>query len=454
MTLDSSEVAVPSLTTNTLLVQVGRFLSDPSAQDFETRSHTRRSLSINGLLDFCSLVEAVVLHEKLGTLTGSIHEEAAQYVSHPLLATIVDAGILARNSIPLDISRARVDLEILLGAKKLSRPLIPGGAVAHEWSELLPEIFASSEEPARPVRPLFNHDEFIVAAYHPLDQQLLHAATNPIEFLRGDKFENVIAGTGEGARASHMLRSYLYYSAAVSSGNTLVPDYPRVRLISAINDHLRLVVASVITQFQSLIRAELSADIDQLLAVERPLGVPLPAFSAILLSRASTIEELPARLLELRDEYTPLRSSLSHFRQELSHATNIAEIADARRKVALAFSSISQELQSRSTTVDRLIGIADVASHGLELVANPASARPSMLSKPIDWLRQWWYRRPLIQSFDVLDELKQIRRYNQLAQKVFGLEIDAADVRDFRTAQHALNSMFSHAADQPGAFDG
>lgn len=443
-----------TLITNTLLVKVGSFLDDPSTQFFEPCDVRQPNLSVGGLFDFCTLVEAVVLHKELATISGDVDEKSAHFLDHPLLTALTAAGVLRVGAIPLSISQAKADVTNLLGELKLSKPLVTERGVALYWGELLPELFEADDIPVPPTYALANHDEFMRAIYHPVSQPLLHGASDVVSFLRGDQFESFISGTGEAERASHVLRSYLYYSNATTRRVTFVPDYPRIPYILGINEQLRRLTSSVMAKSQQLIHDELAGDIDQLLAVERPLGVPLPSFSAILLSRVSSVDDIPGKLLELREEYKPLRSALYEFNLSLTSAKTIGEVADARTRIAQAFRAVDARLHQKTTILDRLTSISEVASQGIRLATNPLSASASVLSRPVEWLRGWWYRRPLVQLFSVLDELKQIKHYHELGQAVFGLPLDPSGVREFRRTQYSLQNMFRSGQDTRGDNNG
>jgi hypothetical protein len=445
--------AATTLTTNTLLVQVGRFLDDPSAQFFEPGAVNQANLSVGGLFDFCNLVEAVVLHKELATIAGDVDDKSAKFIDHPLLTALTAAGVLRVGAIRLNISQAKADVTALLGELKLSKPLITKRGVALDWGELLPELFEAGNRVV-PTYAVSNHWQFMQAIYHPSSQVILHGVSDPVEFLRGDQFASFITGTGEAERASHVLRSYLYYSNATAGRTAFVPDYPRIPYVSGINEQLRRLTTSVVERSQKLVHEELAGDIDQLLAVERPLGVPLPSFSAILLSRVSSVDDIPMKLLELREEYKSLRSSLYEFNLGLISAKTIGEVGDARKRIDQAFRAVDSKMHQKTTILDRLTSISEVASQGLKLSANPLSASASVLARPVEWLRGWWYRRPLAQLFSVLDELRQIKRYNELARNIFGLELDPRSVREFRRTQYALQNMFSGEQDMRGAGDG
>jgi hypothetical protein len=216
------------------------------------------ALSICGLIDFCTLVETVVLHERLVTIGGDVDEESARFLDHPLLTSLTGADVLRMGAIRLDVSQAKADITNLLGEKRLSRPLVSERGVAYDWAELLPEGFEGDDIRAAHVHPRDNHDQFMMAVYHPASEPLLHGAADVVTFLRGDQFGSFITGTGEAGRASHVLRSYLYYSSAVANCMTLVPDYQRIPYFSAINEHLRLLTTSIAARSQELLHDELS----------------------------------------------------------------------------------------------------------------------------------------------------------------------------------------------------
>src|SRR5262249_43752154 len=158
-------------------------------------------------------------------------------------------GVLRVGAIRLDISKAKADITALLGELKVSKPLITKRGIAIYWGELLPELFEVDNH-AAPTYPMINHRQFMQAIHHPNSQVLLHGASDPVSFFRGDQFATFITGTGEPERASHVLRSYLYYSNATASHRPFVPDYPRIPYVSGINEQLRRLTTSVVEKSQ------------------------------------------------------------------------------------------------------------------------------------------------------------------------------------------------------------
>lgn len=438
------QVSRGALVTNTLLAQVGRFLADPAAQDFEPQAgRNELHLSIHGLLSFCSLIEACVLNDQLLTLEGRLSPRSQAVLEHPLLTTLAEAGVLHLGSVRFDADELYRDIQSIIGPERLGKPLITARYSALYWEKLLPEMVSSTPGDTMVEDPLIADTWFMRVVAQPHARKLLLTALDAVQLIREQSFGDLISGTGEAETASHILRTFLYQTAAGANQLALVPDYTRGPIIAGLNRYLRAEASSVMTRAQQLLHSQVSPDIDRLLALQRPLGVPLPPFTAILLSRISSENDIPDELFRIRDEYKNLRAGLTQFDRSFAEATTIGEIVQARMKAERSFGAIVETLQQkqRRTILDRTLNSVEIVSAGVDLASNPMSAPQSALLRPLKLFQRWWQRRPLVQIFDVIDELRSIRYYNELAPRIFGLDIDLEGALEFRRSQFALQQM-------------
>lgn len=50
---------------------------------------------------------------------------------------------------------------------------------------------------------------------------------------------------------------------------------------------------------------------------------------------------------------------------------------------------------------------------------------------PYEWIRNWWYRRPISRMFSVAKKLEKLEMYGQLVPRIFEFEITQEDAQFF-----------------------
>lgn len=200
---------------------------------------------------------------------------------------------------------------------------------------------------------------------------------------------------------------------------------------------------SVISDLYVPFSAKLGIEAEDFLKDQRPVGLPLPPFFSILLGRCSSPVDIPQLLVELRDEYSQLRESLSLLEKTLLNSESIAERNEARAYIESIFYAVTNKFdRSRWTT---LKGLVDFSNDMISPVAdptNPKSYKTSLLSKPVEWIRNWWLRRPLAQLFDLAREFREVPEYNRLAKKVFRINFSDTDIDSFKDSHLNLQKLF------------
>jgi len=239
-------------------------------------------------LDFCSLAEGIVLHDRL-------------------IAIKPAAGRLPQARLQLGEFRSQKkpeshDDHSALRPKSLRRPMKPAdtridSSMVENWNEFLKPLVASGvlvEEPgyARPVsigeRPERYRDHLSRSGPSLLHEDAWHETGR---LLGGERTYN--------CSALPMLRQRFFYERF---GNTR-------------EEHS---VWSLVGQYRSLGDALLKLRESTCVGLTSYVIAPIPPIALLLLERSRNPEELLQRSLELRDDYADLRQSLSSLRADLA----------------------------------------------------------------------------------------------------------------------------------------
>ena len=440
-TLDDSFRAGSALVTNTMLVQGSRFAADPS--------QVMSASTVEAFFDLCSLVEAVILRRRLYTLEGELGGYSANYSSLPLISALHHAGILHEHAIPLDPAGVQRELLTIVGTDRIFNRLDIRG-VSLNITDMLPDVFPDEAHHSTSTHnyPEGDRRMFMLLMGIPAEaEKIFNYPPNIFEFFRGAEFIKFLQGTGDEQRGAYALRTYVYSHSACRERIAFIPDYPRIPFISSALDQFYSGV--VMKSYESLAN-KLQCEADEFLQDARPLGLLLPPFTSLLLSRCQSTKDIAPVLLDMRKEFEELRESLATLEEKLLNSTNISERNTARGHVEAVFAAVSKKYdQSSIATFKSLVNFAGDAIAPAFNPTNPAAYGANLITKPIDWLQDWWYRRPLAQFFDLAEQFRTIQKYNRLVGKVFKIEFDREDIQKFRKTQLLLSKMFTGEGGKP-----
>jgi len=409
-----------ALVTSTMLIQAASLLQGGYSHDY-----------VEEFFDFCQFVEATVLHDTLFTLEGQVWPNQEQFKW--LISTLQKQGILAPMGLPIDLHGTEQSMLRIVGSHALfeSKPF--------HLAEFTPELFPNDTDGTNAGQD--SRNTFLSALCHPQNGGALLSSPDVFSFFRSPlKLPLFLFGTGEALRGAYLLRTFAYAHAAWYNRIVFIPDFPRTPFLRSLSD---LEHNSVVEQGYKILLDRIGPEVDRFIREQRPISLPVPPFAAILLDRCSAKEDVVCRLFELREEFTPLRSELTKMETVALKSTSLEEREDARRSTIDIFTSVAKKFgRTKKTTFASAV---DFAGDALELAGdplNPKSYKSSLLLKPVEWIRDWWLRRPLTQLFDVADEFQNIADYGSLAARIFGRPFPQDDLDSFSKAKELLNVLF------------
>jgi hypothetical protein len=371
-----------------------------------------------------------------GTLLGNIKD----YDSLSLRALLNKEKILLEKTVPFDISKVQRKLVTVVGSDRVFGRIDIRGISVYVV-DMLPEVFPDEAHRQGPVNfPGPDRFKFFMAVNLPNGKQALVACPNVFNFFRTDKFEEFLRGTGDYSRGAYVLRTFLYYSAATENRLSFFPDYPRIPFLDSVISYIS---DSVVMSAYKLFAQRLQCEAEDFLRDASPIGLPIPPFTSILLERCKSVADIGSELLSVREKYSELRENLIRLEENRLGCTDIGERNAVRAKTEAIFKAASKKLRgSRYSTFKGLAEFAEEVAKPIYNPYDPSSYGSALLLKPIEWLRNWWYRRPLAQFFDLANEFRRIQKYNKLVKKVFNIEFTAQEIASFKDTQATLAKMF------------
>jgi hypothetical protein len=358
-------------------------------------------LTLASFLDLSSLLDAVVVLDGLEAI-----ESSDVLPAYPLTATLGRERLLEPFVPRLDRRELR---RVLL---RLPEPL------AHLVVPHVNDLEANQEDRrAEPALTPFgalsgvDYDRSPEDLFAQFDEVITYPSLDPAE-------RNVAE-----ARAQRLLRSNWYLIMATANGLDYFPDFDRVPFVS-----------SVIQQMYRSLPAELYARVaDALGASDAGRGtlvsewtldakLPIPPVTALVLERSRTLDELPERLLEVRDEFAGYRRHFRAFKQELQSADTLAE----RRALERRYQALLQEASGPDNEVASASEVLNFAERAVAAAAAPALATSysaSLIAQPLEWLRRWWLRRPLAVLYRLDGKLPRLSEYRGLIERLWGTQV-------------------------------
>ncbi len=233
-------------------------------------------------------------------------------------------------------------------------------------------------------------------------------------------------------------RSFGYLVLSAVNGMDYYPDFDRVPFVSAaVNDLYRSLPRELYERVSEALDTDRIGGGQEEVVNEWTLrtSLPIPPATALVLGRSRSLDEIPTRLLEVRDEFAGYRRHFRAFRAQLQAADSINE----RRRLRKTYTAL---LAEASGPHSELISATEALNFAQKVVAVgaapaiPTSYSAALLSQPVDWLRRWWRRRPLAILFRLDGKLPRLSEYETMVERIWGRRIQEATISAY--VDHAL----------------
>ncbi|MFE9993456.1 hypothetical protein [Streptomyces avermitilis] len=251
------------------------------------------------------------------------------------------------------------------------------------------------------------------------------------------------------------LRTFVCWRTAAHLGLPFIPSLRRLPAYHLMTDHIR---TSVQERVYSAVGEAFHSSVSEVYENERPLPLYLPPALSLFLDHLRTNGDIASAIDTLRRSHRKLRRDLATFQQALEDSATLRDARDARRRLADALSVLRADANGAPPhgAIDQVL---DIAPDVVQAAANPlnvSSYADALISRPAEWIRSWWVRRPIRSAFALSDRLLGLSQYDQLLEAATGQRCSDADMARVRNRYGQCLALYGGesrlpASTSPGA---
>ena len=194
--------------------------------------------------------------------------------------------------------------------------------------------------------------------------------------------------------------------------------------------------------------------VEEVLKLTTPSTIYLPPLLTILLSRCNSQDDIPARLVELREEYIDFRKSTLQWFKRLDDAKSLKDKLMIREEIDSFAKKVSAKFENRRPAFYKeMLGvIMDAAEDGnvQKAIVKPTFA---ILKKGLtEWLPDLFTTKRFTGLVDLMNESLQIENYGNLLPKVFcnTLDISSQELSEARAYRRVIIDAYDIPLPTPG----
>lgn len=395
----------------------------------------KKQFNLMHFFNFSALCEAVVLFDRLQTME-SLDNLSEYYLSRVL--TKHDIIKIFNPKFSHDEMQEIVeDMRFLLNDSSNSIELdwheIKNDSINYYelWGRERHDICSPLHDINRPDLTsliLFNNDMGILS--------YLSTVRDAVEKMSDKKVDsdNFFEGSLHNRRwkDSYLLRSAAYVHMANISRIDYYPDSSRVPYIAS---YLNKMYTSLPKELYQRICNCLELDLKKIDSYTKSTTYSIPPFTAIVLNEARSLDEIPFTLLDLRSDFASFRKKLSKVDNVLKNPSSIDEKLKALNKKRSLLEQVSEDYKDKEIiSFKEGLDYAKKVIEPIKKPTDPTSYSLSLISQPIEWLQEWWLRRPIYPLFRVDEKVRKITQYNKLISKHWGEKAQAKALNDYKNS--------------------
>ena len=237
-----------------------------------------------------------------------------------------------------------------------------------------------------------------------------------------------------------LVRTLVYWAISDRLNITFYPDFTRLAIVAHITCSLQHMLSQ--GAIQSIARA-FYVQPEDLVWMNYPFAVTIPPLISLVLERAGSGQQIGTAMLELREEFTELRSAMRMYQRTIRSASSLAELQQARNYLLSEADRLTQvysvhecvRLQETTSYYQRAARIVDRP-------LDPDAYASDLNFKPVDWIREWWIRRNAIHLFDLGEKLNHYEYYRELIRKTLDIELDESQVQQYRQVDKKMKRLY------------
>ena len=411
--------------TNTTVCEGSRALQKPIEVDYAGPTVVSDKYhAANSIFDLLCLLDAAVLYDRIYCHPGTFPSDVATL---KLRESLISGGVIEQ--VPSEVDFGSVGRALLAALSK-----VEGYEVRYGEDAGFPLSFSDYENYVAADLGLNEamEDPGLREGLPPGDGRLGYFFA--LERFSGDRAFN---GTSSFKDAAHRLLGIIQseatgsYQAAESDLRAMyyvfmaehlrVPYWPSTFFQQMGSDFPNYFRSSTRARIYERLAKALGSATDTIASEFDESYLYIPPFSAIILDRAAEPQDIPAELMGLRREYEGFRIKMLRLECERKEAKTI----DSRLKVLGQVERLCQEVSksfaspSRMSIETSLKYLPDVASLAAN-PSNPAAWSKMILQKPVEWLLEWYYNRPVNKLVRTARQVASLTSYGDLLTKHFG----------------------------------
>jgi hypothetical protein len=401
-----------ALVTNTTACEASRALLSPGSRRFDVMEGGLR------IYDLLSLIDSVVLHERVCCLPASLPHDVSDL---ELRNQLVSSGVLT--TLPASDDQNLIGRALLASLSTVEGHHLHDGASSRDRtpiafesyqrvlaSVLGPEAAMDSEKDGRYGRREAYQGYSVASRADSFDD----AARSLIDWMKAGP-----SGSYEDGLAS--FRAMYYVFAGEHWGLPYLASAMFVKIQRSFPNYVQPAVRERLYQNLS---AALRTTID---VVAQEFDGPLifiPPFSALVLDRAASPAEIPAATLNLRAEYDDFRRKMLELEREHMEAKSLNDRLTVVRRMEQLGKEVVRPFDQPSHM--KLEPALRYIPDAVDLVANPtnpAKWMSTLLGLPAEALLSWYRRRPVAKLVRTAQAVGALPDYGNLLTKHFGEEM-------------------------------
>lgn len=243
------------------------------------------------------------------------------------------------------------------------------------------------------------------------------------------------------ASAFYIRRTIGYLLVAMGNRVDYFPDSLRIPYVAS---YMERIYRSLSREVYAKVADVLETDLKTIDAQTKSRTFPIPPFTALVLSEASSREAIPWAILELRDKLAPFRDNLSEIDHRLKNGRSLDEkLKSYMRREELFKELVRNEKQNEFISFKEGIEFVGQLAKPIADIANPTSYSSALIAQPVEWLQRWWLRRPIQPLFRLDRKVRQLAGYDTLIRKHWGYQITEDMVKRFEDHASAVEEIFT-----------
>jgi hypothetical protein len=188
------------------------------------------------------------------------------------------------------------------------------------------------------------------------------------------------------------------------------------------------------------------ASVETVYEDEAQVPLAMPPTLAVFLDLFRSENSIPDAIAAFRNCFSPARSAFRALERDFTSAASLKERLKIKRRVRDVAKFTESRYTQTTTLVESVVGFAPEVLKPLSNPHDPSKYSKELIAKPVEWIRNWWVRRPFRHVYSVLDRLHEIEGYEDLVPNILGYHITPEDKRTFVAAYSEYLTMYGLAA--------